>query len=78
MGKFCIPHEEMMHVIREAHSSRIVGHFRVGKTLAQLQRDCYWTQLQEIVSKYITGCVMCANNIKLGLSTPLPVPSHPC
>jgi hypothetical protein len=37
--------------------------------------------MNETVSKYIKGCVMCAtskpSNQKLGLYTPLPVPSHP-
>lgn len=37
--------------------------------------------MQEIVTKYIKGCVMCAtsksSNRKLGLYTPLLVPSHP-
>lgn len=35
LGKLCIPHDKRVHVIREAHSSRIAGHFGVGKTLAQ-------------------------------------------
>ena len=38
--------------------------------------------MDEIVSKYVKGCVMCAtskpSNKKLGLYTPLPVPSCPC
>jgi hypothetical protein len=37
--------------------------------------------MREIVSKYVKGCVLCATskptNRKLGLYTPLPVPSHP-
>jgi hypothetical protein len=37
--------------------------------------------MNEIISKYMKGCVMCATrklrNKKLGLYTPLPVPSHP-
>jgi hypothetical protein len=34
LGKFCIPRVERVHVMREAHSSRIAGHFGVSKTLA--------------------------------------------
>ena len=51
--------KERMHVIREAHSSLIAGHFGVSKTLSILQNHCYWPQMQETVAKYIRGCVMC-------------------
>ena len=37
--------------------------------------------MKEIVTKYVKGCVMCSTckptNRKLGLYSPLPVPSHP-
>ena len=37
--------------------------------------------MNDIVSKYVKGCVMCATSKpskrNLGLYTPLPVPSHP-
>jgi len=42
LGKLCIPESERVHVIREAHTSLIAGHFGVDKTVAQLQRFCYW------------------------------------
>ena len=49
--------------------------------MTQLQKYCYWPRMQEIVSKYIRGCVICAtskpSNRKLGLYTPLLVPSQP-
>ena len=81
LGKLCIPEKERVHVIREAHSSLIAGHFGVSKTLSVLQNHCYWPQMQETVAKYIRGCVMCAmskpSNRKLGLYTPLPVSSRP-
>jgi hypothetical protein len=79
LGKLCIPQGERVHVIREAHSSRVSGHFGVGKTMAQLQRYCYWPRMNETIAKYIKGCVMCStskpSNRKLGLYMPLPVPS---
>ena len=57
------------------------GHFGVGKTMARLQRLCYWPQMKAIITKYVKGCVMCSTcnptNRKLGLYPPLPVPSHP-
>jgi hypothetical protein len=49
--------------------------------MAHLQRFCYWPQMKEIVTKYVKWCVMCSTckptNRKLGLYSPLPVPSHP-
>ena len=67
-------------MIRETHSC-ITEHFGVGKTLAHLQRYFYWPQMNETMSKYVRGCVMCStsnpSNKKLGLYIPLPVPSRP-
>jgi hypothetical protein len=49
--------------------------------MAHLQRFCYWPQMKAIVTKYVKGCVMCSTcnptNRKLGLYSPLHVPSHP-
>ena len=68
-GKLCIAQSERVHGIREAHTSLIARHFGVGKTIAQLQKFCYFPQMNDTVSKYVKGCVMCAtskpNNIKL-------------
>ena len=68
-------------MIREDHTSLISGHFGVGKTIAQLQKFSYWPRMNDTVSKYVKGCVMCAtskpSNKNLGLYTPLPVPSRP-
>ena len=79
LGKLCIPQTERVNTIREAHTSLISGHFGVSKTIAQLQRFCYWQRMHETISRYIKGCTMCAkskpSNRKLGLYTPLPVPS---
>jgi len=79
--KLCIPQTERVKIIREAHTSLISGHFGVTKMVAQLQIFCYWPKMNETVSRYVRGCTMCAKrkprNRKLGLYTPLPVPSHP-
>jgi hypothetical protein len=45
LGKLCIQESERVHVIREAHTSLIAGHFGVDKTIAQLQRFCYWPRM---------------------------------
>ena len=50
LGKLCIPHGERINIIREAHSSLIVGHFGVGKTVANLQRYSYCPKMNESVS----------------------------
>ena len=41
-GKLCIPQTKRVNIIRAAHTSLISGHFGVSKTVAQLQRFCYW------------------------------------
>jgi hypothetical protein len=45
LGKLCIPQGERINIIREAHSSLIVGQFGVGKTVANLQRYFYWPKM---------------------------------
>jgi hypothetical protein len=81
LGKLCIPQGERVNLIREAHSSLIVGHFGVGKTMANLQRYFHWPKMNESVSRYVRGCSLCAtskpSNRKLGLYTPLLIPSLP-
>ena len=71
LGKLCIPRDERVSVIREAHTSLISGHFWVGNIIAKIKRYCYWPHMNETVSKYIKWCVMCAiskpRNRKLGL-----------
>jgi hypothetical protein len=58
-----------------------MANFGVGKTMAILKRYCYWPKMNENVSQYVRGCSLCATSKtikkKLGLYTPLPVPSHP-
>ncbi len=42
LGKLCIPQTERVKIIQESHTSLILVHFGVSKTVAQLQRFCYW------------------------------------
>ena len=78
LGKICVPQSERVHVTDSYFSHS--GHFGVGKTVAQLQKFCYWPRMNDTVSKYVKGYVMCAasnpSNRKLCLYTPLPVPSR--
>jgi hypothetical protein len=81
MGKLCVPKEERVQLIREAHTSKVFIHFSVGKTVANLQRYVYWPKMQEEVSRFIRGCILCCtrkpNNRKKGLYNPLLVPTRP-
>ena len=49
--------------------------------VVNLERDFYWSRTIDSVSLFIIGCSLCAIskpiNRKLGLYTPLLVPSHP-
>ena len=78
LGKLCIPQGERLSIMRESHSSHIDGHFGVSKTVAHLQRYCYWPCMVDSVSRFIRGCSMCAtskpSNRKIGLYMTLPVP----
>lgn len=41
MEKLCVPRGDRLQLIREAHTSKVVGHFCVGKMVANLQRYVY-------------------------------------
>ena len=45
-------------MIREAHTSKVLGNFGVGKTVANLQRYVYWPKMQEQVDRLIRGCMI--------------------
>ena len=81
LGKLCIPTGERVHVIQEAHSSLVSGHFGVEKTLCHVQIFFFGPHMKNIVTHYVKGCVMCSvskpSNRKLWLYTPLPIPSCP-
>lgn len=36
LDKLCVPKGEHLQLIREAHTSKVAGHFGVGKTMANL------------------------------------------
>ena len=70
---------EITQLIAKAHTSKFVGHFGVGKTIANLQRYVYWPRVQEDVTCFIRGCIFgCTDklsNIEQGLCDPFLVPS---
>ena len=79
LRKRFIPQQERVNIRREAHTSLIVGHFGVSNMVAHLHKYFYWPRMLESVSRFIKRCPLCAiskpSNRKLGLYTPLPVPT---
>jgi hypothetical protein len=41
IDKLCVPKDKILQLIREAHTSKFVGIFGVGKTVIKLQRHVY-------------------------------------
>ena len=60
LGHLCVPSSECGKFIREAHYSRVAGHFGVEKTVAVLHKYFYWPKLRQDVSRYIRSCTACA------------------
>lgn len=38
---------ERIRLIREVHTSKVIGHFGIGKTIANFQRYVYYSKIQE-------------------------------
>lgn len=53
INALCVPENEIIQLIREAHTFIIVGYFRVGSIISYLQRYVYWIKMQEQVTKYV-------------------------
>ena len=78
----CVPEDgDRLMWLREAHTSRVAGHFGMNKTLLNLRRYVFWPKMQDDVTKYCRGCKLCCtskpSNRKMGLYLPLPVPTRP-
>jgi hypothetical protein len=80
LGHLCVTSSKQAKLIWESHYNRVVGHFRVEKTMEILERHFYWPKLRHDVSKYIwsfTACVIYKLAIKKqGMYTPLPTPDR--
>jgi hypothetical protein len=50
LDKLCVPKGEILQLIKEAHTSKVAGHFGVGKIVSNLQRYVYWPRMQEDVA----------------------------
>ena len=53
LDKLCVAKGERLQLIRKAHISKVVGHFGVGKTMANLQRYVYWPKMQEYIVRFM-------------------------
>jgi hypothetical protein len=81
LGHLCVPSRERAKMIWEAHYSRVIGNFRVKKTVAVMQKYFYWPNLRQDVGKYIRSYTACAipkpTIKKKGLYTLLHTPRRP-
>ena len=81
IGKLCIPRYRRVQLIREAHTSRVVGHFGVTKTMVNMKEYAYWPKIQEKVANcfgdYVLYSTSNPSNRKLGQCMPLTVPNNP-
>jgi len=81
IDKICVPKGKILYLIREALTSKVTGNFGVRKIIANLKRHLYWPRMQEDVSRYIIGCMLCCtskpSNRNQGLYQPLLVPTWP-
>lgn len=62
LDKLCVPKGKRLQLIKEAHTSKVAGHFGVGKTVANLQRYVYWPKIKEQVARFIRGCMLCCTS----------------
>ena len=66
---------ERLQLIKDAHTSKVVGNFSVEKIVLNLQRNFYRPRMQENVASFIIACILCCrrniSNRKQGIP-----PSH--
>jgi hypothetical protein len=56
----CFPKGKILEfIISMTHTSKVAGHFGVGKIISNLQRYVYWPKMQEDVAQFIKGCIIC-------------------
>ena len=74
--QLCIPRSSMrLNLIKEKHSSGLVGHYDIDKTLSLLKEKYYWLQMYKDVQKFVKSCGVCqvAKRVSqnIGLYTPI-------
>lgn len=81
MGKLFVPESVRPEVLEWSHSSRLVCHPGVRRTLAALRQHFWWQGMGEDVHRFVVSCSVCVqnkscNSMSVGLLQPLPIPSH--
>lgn len=69
-------------ILHECHDSPTAGHLGKDKTVAQVKRRFYWTNMDKEIVDYVSSCDCCQKNKpsqkkKMGLLQPLPIPLRP-
>ncbi|KAK8944961.1 ER lumen protein retaining receptor [Platanthera zijinensis] len=68
-------------IIKEAHSSLLVGHSGIRDTLHRIQPQFFWRHMKKEITKFVNQCDVCqkaksSNHLPYGLLQPLPTPSR--
>ncbi|MBW0544768.1 hypothetical protein O181_084483, partial [Austropuccinia psidii MF-1] len=76
-------HELQLDILKKHHDSPLAGHHGQEKTLKLINRDFYWSSMNQISKDYVSSCQKCSRNKKihhkkLVLLKPLQIPSGPC
>jgi hypothetical protein len=68
-------------LVKKAHCSKLMGHFRITRTLEVLYKIFYWFNMKRDVQRICDKCISCKQaKYKLmyhGLYAPLPIPNKP-
>jgi hypothetical protein len=58
LEKLCIPRDKRVQLMRESHTSRIIGNFDMTKIVENMQQYVYWLKMQDQVEKFVKGYVL--------------------
>lgn len=81
-GNLFVPTKLRSEVIQWGHSSRLVCHPGVRRSLAAIRQRFWWPSMAKDVRQFVAACSVCAQNKTsnappVGLLHPLPIPSRP-
>ncbi|KAL0165682.1 hypothetical protein M9458_037526, partial [Cirrhinus mrigala] len=81
-GLLFVPESVRAAVLQWGHSSRVMCHPGVRRSLAAIRQRFWWPAMVEDVRRFVGACSVCAqnkssNSPSAGLLMPLPVPSRP-
>lgn len=82
-GRNVVPRESTIKatLLREYHSSPVVGHNGDVKTYLRLATEWYWVGMRKDVARFVQNCQTCqqqkySQQSPAGLLQPLPIPSQ--